>query len=556
MISCSRFCSVGVALVALTVLAFAGCGRSDPLPCKNQCKVAGESRCWEDTVQTCNWVDDWCLAWIDMEDCAADDSSCLDDEHGVRCIRECDECTEPGESRCQTNTIQVCTQDENKCLVWASVVNCSYYDEQCEVVDSVPRCTATCEDECDSLGSKRCSGAVVETCLEAGSGCLEWRATEVCEDGEVCEQGQLFTQCVPACSDACPQRGETRCEQNTVVVCAMQESGCLDWELDQDCALTAELCTEGVDGAFCGPCDPNCDGRQCGPDPICGVDCGQCQGPTELCREEQGICEDVCAGVECGLVEGIACGTCTPEEVCIAGVCYGSVCEGEMCHVPEGTFWMGCNEAVDPFCDEDEYPYHEVTLDAYLIDRLETTQAEYFDCILDGECAVPAVDFDPETYPNFPVVRVIWEEADDYCTWRGKRLCTEAEWEKAARGTDGRRYPWGNEAATCDRAIRSGCGFEDAVPPGTLPAGQSPYGVQDMAGNVWEWVADRYEPDSYSQCEGGCTNPFLPYSGAPGQGAVLRGGDVYSWSDYIRTSKRYGMSLDNRCGIRCCMSVP
>lgn len=555
MFSCTRSCLVSLSLFACAVLVATGCGRSDPLPCKNRCLAAGESRCREDTVQTCSWVDDWCLAWIDMEDCAADDASCLDDEDGVRCVRECDECTEPGESRCQANTIQVCTRDEDKCLIWASVVNCSYYDEQCEVVDSVPRCTSTCEDECDPLGTTRCSGTVVETCLKADSGCLSWQTTEVCQEGEVCEQEELISRCVPVCMDGCPQRGETRCEQNTVVICSMQESGCLDWEFEQDCDLTSELCTEGVDGASCEPCEPNCDGRQCGPDPVCGVDCGQCQGPTDVCREEQGICEDVCAGVECGLVEGIACGTCTPEEVCVDGVCYGHVCDDEMCHVPEGTFWMGCNEEVDPLCEEDEHPYHEVYLDAFLIDRLETTQEEYFECILAGVCEVPPYDFDPESYPNYPVLRTIWDNANTYCTWRSKRLCTEAEWEKAARGVDGRRYPWGNEPATCDRAVRSGCDHEDAIPPGSLPAGQSPYGVQDMAGNVWEWVTDLYDPDYYSQCLDGCANPVFPCAAGEGN-CVVRGGDVYSWSDRLRSSKRFKYRSGIRVGIRCCRSMP
>jgi formylglycine-generating enzyme required for sulfatase activity len=217
---------------------------------------------------------------------------------------------------------------------------------------------------------------------------------------------------------------------------------------------------------------------------------------------------------------------------------------------------MGCNEAVDPFCDEDEHPFHEVFLSAFLIDKFETTQAEYFDCVLAGECEAPAVDFDPESYPDFPVLRIVQMKAKDYCLWRGKRLCTEAEWEKAARGMDGRRYPWGNEPATCARAVKSGCGYDDAVPPGSLPAGQSPYGVLDMAGNVWEWVDDRYDPDFYSQCQAGCTNPRHPFNDPDSQYAVVRGGDVYSWSDSIRTSDRYWISLDNRCGIRCCSSVP
>jgi len=144
-----------------------------------------------------------------------------------------------------------------------------------------------------------------------------------------------------------------------------------------------------------------------------------------------------------------------------------------MCEVPAGDFWMGCNEEVDIFCDSDEYPYHEVYLDAFEIDMLEVTQGQYFLCALDSVCQIPDWQFDPEALADYPVVNIPWEMAQRYCEWAGKRICTEAEWEKAARGTDGRRYPWGNEPASCDYTVFNeggdGCGFGLTMPVGSKP---------------------------------------------------------------------------------------
>ncbi|MFC1654225.1 formylglycine-generating enzyme family protein [Myxococcota bacterium] len=276
-----------------------------------------------------------------------------------------------------------------------------------------------------------------------------------------------------------------------------------------------------------------------------GIDCGECSGPTEVCREVTGECEDVCLWRECGETEGIDCGICPDDEICIAGQCFEPVCQDGMCDVPAGTFWMGCNEEVDHLCEDDEYPYHEVYLDAFEIDQYEVTQAQYYICVLDGICEIPN-DFDPEMHGDNPVVCNSWGRAITYCEWAGKRLCTEAEWEKAARGTDGRRYPWGNEPATCEHAVIRGCSIEDFMPVGSKPAGASPYGAMDMAGNIREWIFDSYSSTYYSQCAQNCVNP----QGPTGSNHVLRGGGSMSWANDIRVSNR--ISTGSYEGFRCC----
>jgi eukaryotic-like serine/threonine-protein kinase len=155
-----------------------------------------------------------------------------------------------------------------------------------------------------------------------------------------------------------------------------------------------------------------------------------------------------------------------------------------MMYVPEGEFLMGSEEG-----DSDESPEHTVYLDAYWIYKNEVTNKQYRACIEAGEC-VGDINFYNEN--DHPVKFVDWYEADAYCTWAGGRLPTEAEWEKAARGHDGRAYPWGEISPTCALAQFRACNYQ-TKPVGSFPEGASPYGALDMAGNVWEWVADWYD---------------------------------------------------------------
>jgi formylglycine-generating enzyme required for sulfatase activity/DNA-binding CsgD family transcriptional regulator len=240
----------------------------------------------------------------------------------------------------------------------------------------------------------------------------------------------------------------------------------------------------------------------------------------------------------------------------------------ELVYIPAGEFKMGSSRNEDPHTFEEEIPQHIVYLDAYWIDQTEVTNAQYAMCVADsGACTKPANNYsrtrssyyDNGQYANYPVIFVSWSQAAAYCTWAGRRLPTEAEWEKAARGPEGRIYPWGNTfdgtlANYCDvncltdwKDSRYDDGFIDTSPVGAYPGGASLYGVLDMAGNVYEWVADWYEP--YSQIHQ--SNPPGPASGLE---HIMRGGSWGDDPDHIRSAIRSKINGDNWLdfiGFRC-----
>ncbi len=163
----------------------------------------------------------------------------------------------------------------------------------------------------------------------------------------------------------------------------------------------------------------------------------------------------------------------------------------DMVLIPAGAFWMGSDDR-----HPDEGPKHRVTLPSFSIDRYEVTNADYRAHLtaIGGRTneVWPGGDFSPER-ANHPVANVTWHEAKAYCEWRGARLPTEAEWEKAARGTDGRTFPWGPDMdPKLANIAESHIGH--TLPVGSFPEGRSPYGLYDMAGNVWEWAEEWYQP--------------------------------------------------------------
>jgi formylglycine-generating enzyme required for sulfatase activity len=215
----------------------------------------------------------------------------------------------------------------------------------------------------------------------------------------------------------------------------------------------------------------------------------------------------------------------------------------EMVLVPAGEFLMGSDDGAD------EKPPHRVYLDAFSIDKYETTNALYRRFMDATNRAAPWYWSDAKgNGATQPVVGVSWGDADAYCRWAGKRLPTEAEWEKAARGTDGRKYPWG-EQWDASRANWGESKLGKTAPVGSYPGGVSPYGAHDMAGNAWEWVADWYDKDYYQRSPE--RNPKGPDSGSA---RVLRGGSWFYDAFYLRTANRDGYTPVSRSyviGFRC-----
>ena len=255
-----------------------------------------------------------------------------------------------------------------------------------------------------------------------------------------------------------------------------------------------------------------------------------------------------------------------------------------MVYVPAGTFWMGSTSAEigdavaacvaaggsQALCARShnaEAPRHEIYVDAFWIERTEVTNAQYRKCVEAGTCEEPTISDwgaptnNDDSKAEHPVVCVDWNDATTYCQWSGKRLQTEAEWEKATRGTDGLIFPWGD---TFDGRLLNFCdvnceserknvdwddGYAGTARVGSYAAGENPYRAWDMAGNVWEWVSDWYNVNYY----GGS-----PQSNPPGPGTgtekVARGGSWYGLWHYARAATRRGHDPSDRgsiFGFRC-----
>jgi formylglycine-generating enzyme required for sulfatase activity len=207
---------------------------------------------------------------------------------------------------------------------------------------------------------------------------------------------------------------------------------------------------------------------------------------------------------------------------------------GSMVSIPAGEFTMGSQDG-----DADERPAHKVTVDGFSIDVYEVTVGEYGDFLRSGGGHLPPgwEKMNQMKYHKRPVMGVDWADASAYCKSVGKRLPTEAEWEKAARGTDGRIYPWGNDSPSSLHANYGKYGSNDLealTPVGSLEKGKGPYGAYDMAGNVWEWVSDWYDTDYYKN------SPQQNPEGLPTGGfKVIRGGAWNSSAKNLRSSDRY-----------------
>ncbi|GKS59382.1 hypothetical protein YTPLAS18_29090 [Nitrospira sp.] len=220
-----------------------------------------------------------------------------------------------------------------------------------------------------------------------------------------------------------------------------------------------------------------------------------------------------------------------------------------MVEVPGGEFIMGSISG-----GKDELPASRVQLDAFSIDKHEVTVGQYAK-FLEAKSAQPPKEWNVLNQPQHqrrPMVYVDWTDADRYCQWAGKRLPTEAEWEKAARGPYARTYPWGSEEPTSVRANFGQTNWDHhmALIPVDMPnEGGSPYGIEDMAGNVWEWTSDWYDGNYYQTRP--ATNPKGPSSG---ELRVLRGGSWLSGPDSLRSATRLAYAPSTRfadVGFRC-----
>ncbi len=219
-----------------------------------------------------------------------------------------------------------------------------------------------------------------------------------------------------------------------------------------------------------------------------------------------------------------------------------------MVTISAGEFLMGCDRTQSQGCGGKQMSLHKAKVVRFAIDITEVTVEAYRECVQDGGCTKVNVAVDPgcNYYPPerklHPMNCVNLDQAEKYCRWKGKRLPTEAEWEKAARGTDGRKYPWGSEKATCQHAVMKessdGCKRGTTWAVGKKRKGASPYGVLDMAGNVWEWTQTR--------------------RGSKSQKQVVRGGGGDTDSDSLPTFSRNEVDPAQHevyMGFRCALNL-
>ena len=487
------------------------------------------------------------------------------------CIPNC-EGKNWGEDGCGAccGNLEVCDGEDNDCdgLIDDDLGNTTCGKGVCN--HTVDKCIDGQPQVCDPL-----EGAGAETCDGLDNDC----------DGKVdeelpqlaCGKGQCFhtiSSCVGGAEQECNPFEGAKPE-----TCDGQDNDC-NGEVDE--GLGSAVCGQGV----CKHEQPYCiDGMIVVCDPFAGASPETCDGEDNDC---DGLIDEeiVCCVPSCGNFEQ-----------CIQATTGGWVCTAKMVSIPTGDFWMGCNNCAgstvkDTQCHSREHPYHEVYLDAYEIDKTEVTAAQYLACKnADGCTAAGTGSYATYEVPgkeDHPLNRVNWSQAEDYCQWVGKELCTEAQWEKGARGgceknggpsnckAQSRKYPWGNEIPTCDLAVKSECDGDTQPVCSVSPEGDSPYGLCDMAGNVWEWTADWYASDYYCEGDTGadvsspwtyCTecgswpgspsawnSPFCTISGS---GRVARGGSFGFTGDTLRVSYRFYVDpsgSDGYLGLRCCRS--
>jgi formylglycine-generating enzyme required for sulfatase activity len=247
----------------------------------------------------------------------------------------------------------------------------------------------------------------------------------------------------------------------------------------------------------------------------------------------------------------------------------GPIAPEGMVYIPAGSFEMGCAQGHNggvpctAVTVNNELPVHTVYVSAFAIDRTEVSNGQYAQCVAAGRCKAPPYwrsktrlfYYGNPLYDNYPVIYVDWNLAYAYCNWVGKRLPTEAEWEKTARGADRlRAFPWGDKAPDCSLAnFRTDTTYctPDTVPVDSYPEGASVYGALGMAGGVWEWVNDWYGADYYSVSPE--INPTGPITGTQ---RVVRGGSWDAFPYDLRVANRgraRPINQNPNLGFRCAL---
>jgi formylglycine-generating enzyme required for sulfatase activity len=481
-----------------------------------------------------------------------------------------------------------------------------------EVCDGAAVGTATCVSQGYYGGTLGCNvtcSALVTTGCSGRCGDGTVNGTEVCDDG-VNSGG--YNGCLPGCSGLGPRCGDGVINGTEVCDDGVNSggyNGCMPGcsALGPRCGdgviNGSEVCDDGVNSGGYNGCMPGCSalGPRCGDGVINGSEV--CDGLAlggDTCVAHLYTGGNLACQAGCGAVDVSGCtgGTCVDNDGdgygtgCAAGLdcdddapgitgaCQGNGCPAGWVYIAAGAFEMGCQSG-DPcyLAYANESPRHPVTVSAYCMEATEVSVGAYRACKDGGHCAggAPTTSASstfcnwsavPEGRDPHPINCINWTESQAYCQeWLGGDLPTEAEWEKAARGNEQRIYPWGSAAPDClhtnfdVNASGSGYGCSSVtVGPGTWEvghlvsgAGDSAYGLKDMAGNVWEWVRDWYGSTFYSDCAGGCTDP-LNTSSASGY-RVIRGGGFYSdGADSLRAVYRNSLAPTNRghdLGFRC-----
>ncbi|MBW1808698.1 MAG: SUMF1/EgtB/PvdO family nonheme iron enzyme [Deltaproteobacteria bacterium] len=495
--------------------------------CRSNRDCPGEQRCVEEIGPNGT-----CVECELTEECPP--GTICQDYH---CVSHCTE-----HAHC---TPRFCNTTTNECVDCTEDAHC---DDDSGLICEADLCIEGCRTDDDCPGG---------TCDQIAHQCIECEAKDDCPLGNLC----IEHQCVQGCEDNRDCPGELLCDND------MGEHGaCVECEQDNDCDDLSYVCLEGLCVFFCQSDDDCFD-----PQPACDTLGGVCVACVTNDHCSAGtICVDLACVPGCQIDDDCPTGMVCDTELGLHGGCVdckvnsdcpnGFICENNSCviegsqmiRIPGGTFVMGSDSDEG---DTDERPERIVSLPTYYIDTTEVSNEHYRACVQAHACTEPAdlTAYNSPDKADHPVVYVNWDQAYDFCSWMGKSLPTEARWERAARGPqpDERTYPWGNSEPNCSRANFSGC-LGDTAEVGSYPQGAAPSGALDMAGNVYEWVYDRYD-SSYYSAQDNTDDPFGP---SEGDNRSRRGGGWDSLPEYIRCANRaYKAQTDASAnvGFRCAM---